>query len=94
MGATQEVNVRSYGAIGDEIADDTAAIQQAIDVFSGLTNPRSGTVFFPVGRYKITGTLRYVGQPTKGITLRGDQGAARERTGSAIVWGALPARIR
>jgi hypothetical protein len=90
MGATQEVNVRSYGAIGDGIADETAAIQQAIDVFSGLTNHRSGTVFFPVGTYKITATLRYVGNPGKGITLRGEQGSSRGGTGSAIVWSGPP----
>lgn len=46
------VNVRDYGAIGDGVADDTAAIQAAINATNNL-----GTVFFPKGTYKITDTL-------------------------------------
>lgn len=48
-------NVRDFGAIGDGVADDTAAIQAAIDSVNKL-----GTVFFPKGTYKITDTLNIV----------------------------------
>lgn len=45
-------NVRDYGAVGDGVADDTAAIQATIDAANNL-----GSVFFPDGTYKITDTL-------------------------------------
>ena len=44
------VNVFDYGAIGDNATDDTAAIQSAIDAVT--TN--GGTVFFPVGIYRVS----------------------------------------
>lgn len=43
-------NVKRYGAVGDGVTDDTAAIQAAID-------DGAGVVFFPVGVYKISDTL-------------------------------------
>lgn len=48
-------NVRNYGAIGNGIADDTAAIQATIN--AAIASARGGTVFVPVGDYKITSTL-------------------------------------
>jgi len=44
------VNALDTGALGDGEADDTQAIQKAIDT--------SRTVFLPFGRYKLTDTLR------------------------------------
>lgn len=55
-GAGIFVNVMDYGAVGDDTADDTAAIQAAIDVAEVI----GGTVFFPRGTYKITATLTSV----------------------------------
>lgn len=52
-GAVPEYNVKVYGAIGNGSADDTAAIQSAIDA---CDNGDGGTVLFPNGTYKITGT--------------------------------------
>lgn len=43
-------NVRDGGARGDNQADDTAAIQRAIDTHR--------TVYFPAGRYMVSDTLR------------------------------------
>jgi polygalacturonase len=47
-----EYNVRKFGAKGDGVCYDTAALQQAIDTCS----ESGGTVFFPPGNY-LTGTL-------------------------------------
>jgi Pectate lyase superfamily protein len=48
-------DVRAFGAIGDGKADDTAAIQRAIDYTATSTQ---GVVFFPPGGYKITNRLK------------------------------------
>ena len=48
-------DVRAFGAVGDGKADDTAAIQRAIDYTATTTQ---GVVFFPPGGYKITDRLR------------------------------------
>jgi len=49
------VNVRSYGARGDGVADDTAAIQSALS--------EGGRVWVPAGTYRVTAPLR-VGSDT------------------------------
>ena len=46
-------NVLDYGAVGNGIADDTAALQAAIDA-AGVNG---GAVYFPAGNYKITSSL-------------------------------------
>lgn len=69
LGAREIVSVKdpAFGAVGDGVADDTAAIQAAIDfviygtsgnyVSSVLTEDHPAAVFFPQGRYRITDTL-------------------------------------
>lgn len=49
-------NVRSYGAVGNGIADDTKAFQKAIDALP----EDGGTVFVPPGTYLINGDLKDV----------------------------------
>ncbi len=44
-----------YGAVGDGVADDTAALQKAIDAVQESTG--EGVVFVPEGRYRLSGTL-------------------------------------
>lgn len=47
------VNVKSFGALGDAQADDTAAIQAALDSLKD-----GGVLFFPAGEYRTTDTLK------------------------------------
>ena len=64
------LNVKDYGAVGDGTADDTAAIQAALDAV-----PTGGrAVYFPAGRYRITSTLLV---KIDGTTLYGDGPANR-----------------
>jgi hypothetical protein len=50
------VSVKDFGAVGDGVTDDTAAIQAAIDfVYSGTV--QGGTLFFPKGTYKVTASI-------------------------------------
>ncbi|MGD0090953.1 MAG: glycosyl hydrolase family 28-related protein [Planctomycetota bacterium] len=59
------VNVKQGGAAGDGVADDTAAIQKALD------GVRDGTtVYLPPGTYRITRTLSLDG-PRMGVLLVG-----------------------
>jgi hypothetical protein len=56
----ETISVKDFGAVGDGVADDTAAIQAAINSITG------GTVYFPTGVYKfsnltITKAIQLVG---------------------------------
>lgn len=67
----QSANVKDFGAVGDGLADDTHAIQPALDATA------RGAVFVPPGRYKITDYLRI----TKSNLVR--RGAGAEKS---ILW--------
>jgi hypothetical protein len=67
------IDVRQFGAIGDGKADDTAAIQAAINAAG-----RAGQILLPKGRFRITSPLRITyGQNEINIVGEGE--------GSAIV---------
>ena len=67
------VNVKDFGATGDGVTDDTAAIQNAVLMASG----QQKIVFFPVGQYIISDTIDM--QNSAGIVGSG-------RNLSLIVW--------
>lgn len=48
-------NVKMYGAKGDGVTNDTAAIQSAIDAAAAAGG---GVIFFPAGHYIISGALQ------------------------------------
>jgi hypothetical protein len=71
-------SVKDFGAVGDGITDDRAAIQAALGAMFGLSGISSGTIYFPYGRYKINAALGY--EPVnKDIKLLGDN--------ATIQWG-------
>jgi hypothetical protein len=67
----ESVSVKDFGAVGDGVTDDTAAIQAAINYCTNLGN-RKQTLYFPAPNagqsYKITSTLLISGR----LTIIGD----------------------
>src|SRR5690242_5448710 len=63
-----QLDVRDFGAHGDGIAKDTAAIQRAIDT---AEQRGGGTVLIPAGKY-LSGTIHL----KSNVTLNLDNGAA------------------
>lgn len=68
------INVMAFGAKGDGVTDDTAAIQAALDALK----ESGGTIHFPVGKYLLTGSVYFYSNQAllfeQGATLL--QGAA------------------
>jgi hypothetical protein len=62
------VSVKDFGAVGDGVADDTAAIQAAITAAYNSGGER-GVVFLPKGTYRVTGTLDLIGT---GVSITGE----------------------
>src|SRR3990167_6297480 len=62
-GGSDVIDVQAYGAVGDGVTDDTAAIQAALAALPAATGTLNapgeggGTVQFPTGTYVVTGTL-------------------------------------
>lgn len=54
-GGSQEhsISVKSYGAVGNGVSDDTSAIQSALDAVPA----NGGIVYFPNGTYKVSSVL-------------------------------------
>lgn len=77
-------DVKDYGAAGDGSTDDTTSLQNAINAANAAGG---GIVFFPIGNYKITGTLTgyasiwYLGAAS---SSQSDSGACIKQTGSNI----------
>ena len=77
-GGGSDGNVRRFGAKGDGRADDSAAVQAAI-------NAAPGSVYFPKGRYRITKTIK-VDLDNAGYTSIQSDGSAQ-----IVMAGAGPA---
>jgi hypothetical protein len=76
------VNVKDFGAVGNNVADDSTAIQNAINA-----TPSGGKLYIPTGTYLITTGLTR----TNSITIQGDGifgagGTALNYTGNGIAF--------
>lgn len=60
-------NVKDFGATGDQVTDDTAAIQDALD-----TVPSGGLLYFPTGFYSLLGSGSACLTRTTPINIVGD----------------------
>lgn len=72
----KSVSAASFGARGDGITDDTAAIQKALDSMAST----GGVVHLPAGRYLITAELKVPGN----VTLMGE-GARWENSATSLI---------
>jgi hypothetical protein len=63
-------NVLDYGAVGNGVADDTAAIQAAVNACFATSN--KGAVYLPAGNYKLTDAI----DVPYGVSIYGDGGTA------------------
>lgn len=64
----QVFNVKAYGAVGDGVTDDSAALTAAYNALPST----GGVIFFPAGIYKITSTYIF----TKPVALKGTGNAS------------------
>ncbi|MBE6771081.1 MAG: hypothetical protein E7547_02915 [Ruminococcaceae bacterium] len=55
------INVKDYGAVGDGVTDDTAAIKAAVKAV-----PENGTLYFPVGVYRVDNIMLKSNMNVKG----------------------------
>jgi hypothetical protein len=80
--AADTINVMDFGASGDDIHDDTVAINNALAFARTLTSGKNGPyaatfgpyahVVFPSGhRFRISGTLNFTGFQTDGLDIDG-----------------------
>jgi len=73
-------NVTADGVKGDGLADDTAALQAAIDA-----TPSGGIIQIPAtANLKLTGTIFVYGK--NGLTIEGSQGDAYGKTSPRLTW--------
>jgi pectate lyase-like protein len=73
MQTQMSVSVKEFGAYGNGIHDDTAAIQNAINFIA----PTGGTVFFPAGTYNVSSELQVT---TFGVKLSGAGSGSGEKS--------------
>src|ERR1043165_2428873 len=66
-------NVKDFDAVGDGVADDTTAIQNAVNWTSGANR---GTIYFPVGTYKVTNPVTFNYDGNLSICFRGEGSAS------------------
>lgn len=78
------ITPQDYGAVGDGVADDTTAIQNALNALSA----NGSTLFFPTGTYKITASLNAT---ATGTTIAGNGWGSQIQYDGNVVTPAIKA---
>jgi hypothetical protein len=78
-------SVKDFGAKGDGITDDTAAIQAALNALKNTTSNTWSTLYFPAGTYRITQQLSTA--RTTHTDYLGAQIIGEDPSTTKIVWG-------
>jgi len=74
---------RDYGAVGDGVADDSNALQRALNDLG----PRTPALHLPAGRYRITRTLKLTGSAaTGGFGMGGVSVIGESADTTTLVW--------
>jgi hypothetical protein len=60
-------NVKDFGAVGDGVTDDTAAIQGAVNARGNM----AGVIFFPPGNYLISSPITFIPTSEAAIVFQG-----------------------
>ncbi len=76
------LDAKALGAKGDNSADDSAALQGALDAIS---RGEATTLYIPPGNYRVTAPLKVRPPVTVGVTIRGESGAAGGN-GTALIY--------
>jgi hypothetical protein len=80
----QTYNVKQFGAKADGSADDTSAIQAAIDA---AVKSHGGHIYFPAGRYRVTKSLTFSSADRFDITGDGRSSALlHENNEPLLLW--------
>src|SRR5262249_1522366 len=77
-------SVKDFGAVGDGIHDDTAAIQAALNALKNTSANTETTLYFPAGTYRITQQLTTA--RTEHNDYLGAQIIGQDPTTTKIVW--------
>jgi hypothetical protein len=75
-----DISVKDFGAVGNGVADDTAAIQAAID-YAASVSVAGACVYFPKGNYFVTNTLTLT---SANIWLKGSNTGVNHNTGGSV----------
>lgn len=83
----QYVSVKDFGAVGDGVADDTAAIQAARDYLAAQTDPPK--LVFPAGIYKYSVSPNWAIENIE-VEAQGEVRLQYTGTGNAVIFDAGP----
>lgn len=91
LSALEWYNVKDFGAVGDNVIDDTAAIQAAIDACAAAGG---GRVYFPVGTYFLGSAITLNGKRAVQLQGSGDGSVLRTTTANTLTGNATTIECR